>query len=101
MPAADKEVLANEIEESESGSSDSDHDIPEQCFKISEKSKFFNGKRRLRKFMKRNLAKVDEFTAIECFGNSYDLEACELIAKTISERSSEQLHSANFNNMFV
>lgn len=52
-------------------------------FKISDKGKLFNGTSKLRKFMKRNLAQVEEFNTIECFGNSYDLEACELIARTI------------------
>jgi len=69
--------------------------------KISDRSKFFNGKKKLRKFLKRNLAKFDDFTSIECFGNSYDLEACEFIAETITERASDDLHTVNFSNMFV
>ena len=95
-------MLPAEVEsESESGSSDSDHEVSDSCFKITEKTRFFDGKRRLRKFVKRNLAKAGSFTSVECYGNSYDLEACEVIAKIIKTRSSEELHTVYFNNMFI
>ena len=56
----------------ESGESDSDHEVNTTMLKISDRQKFFNGKKGLKKFLKRNLTGVDTFDSVECFGNSYD-----------------------------
>ena len=50
--------------------------------------------------MKRNLAKVDEFTMVECFGNSYDEDACKYIAEIIEKRATDKLWYVDFSNMF-
>lgn len=44
---------------------------------------------------------VDKFSMVECFGNSYDEEACEHIAKIIKERANDDLWYVDFSNMFV
>ena len=41
------------------------------------------------------------FTAIECSGNSYSLEACKYIAELIKDNASENLYLADFSDMFV
>lgn len=87
--------------EDSSGTSDSDHEPEEQVFVIREKKKFFNHRKHLEKFVRKQLEKVDNFTKIECSGNSYDLSSCEYIAEIIAEKASDNLYSADFSNMFV
>lgn len=49
----------DELEEGETGDSDTDHEVESSTLKISDRQKFFNGKKSLRKFVKRNLNTVD------------------------------------------
>ena len=49
----------DELEEGDTGDSDTDHEVESSTFKISDRQKFFNGKKSLRKFVKRNLNTVD------------------------------------------
>lgn len=84
-----------------SGSSDSDYEPEDQIFKIREKKKFFNQRKHLEKFVRKQLDKIDSFNAIECSGNSYDTTACSYIGELIESKGSEDFHSADFSNMFV
>ena len=108
VEVADIEAAEVEVQDSESedgldthSSSDSDHELPDRLFKITAKAKFFNDKRKLRRFLRRNLLNVDQFDRIECFGNSYGLRACKLISEIINEKASDDLYYVDFNNMFV
>ena len=83
------------------GDGDSEHDVEANTFKISDRQRFINGRSALEKFARRNLRKVDTFDRVECFGNSYDKEACDYIAETIAARASERLWFVDFSNMFV
>ena len=87
--------------EDSSGSSDSEHEPEDRVLCIREKKKFFNHRKHLEKFVKKQLGKVDEFDRVECCGNSYDLTSCEYIAELIESKGSNDLYSANFSNMFV
>ena len=75
----------------ESGESDSDHDNEDdENFLIRPKAKFFNSKKQLVKFIRKDVERISEtgFGSIECSGNSYDQTSCEYIAELIRERSS-------------
>ncbi len=100
---ADKDALETESSDGsgESGESDSDHEVDTTIFKISDRQKFFNGKKSLKKFLKRNLTGVDTFEKVECFGNSYDKKACNHIARLIKTKASQDLSYVDFSNMFV
>lgn len=87
--------------EDSSGTSDSEHEPAEEVLMIREKKKFFNHRKHLEKFVRKQLSKIDKFSRIECCGNSYDLTSCEYIAEIITEKGSENLYSADFSNMFV
>ena len=90
----------------ETGSSDSDHDQDEEDDRklvIRSKSKFFNSKKQLVKFLRKDVEKIreDGFSSIECSGNSYDPTSCEYIAELIRDKSGEDFWKAEFSNMFV
>lgn len=53
-------------QEDESGSSDSSHDGDDRVLEIREKKKFFNSKKQLVKFMRKQCEKVDKFDKIIC-----------------------------------
>ena len=58
---------SEESEGVESGESDTDHEIDATMLKISEKTKMINGRRSLKKFLRRNLAQIDgSFQKVEC-----------------------------------
>ena len=44
---------------------------------------------------------INEFSLINCSGNSYSVEACEFLASVIKNSASEDLEFVDFGNMFV
>ena len=88
----------------ETGSSDSDHEWEEERkLVIRNKSKFFNSKKQLVKFLRKDVEQIDNdgFSSIECSGNSYDPTSCEYIAELIRDKAGEDFFKADFSNMFV
>ena len=82
----------------DSGRSDSSDAITdtENRFIIKKKGRFFDNEKKIAKFLKKQLGKIDNFTSIEIGGNGYSLEACEYLARLINEKSSEYLWCADF-----
>ena len=72
-----------------------------QTFTITAKSKHFNKRKHLERYMNRNVGKIDNFDRIVCCGNSYDLTSCEYIAELISEKAADDLSYADFSDMFT
>ena len=84
-----------------SGSSDSSHEEVDALLQIRPKSKFFNSRKQLEKFLKKSLSKIESFDQIACSNNSYDLTSCGYIAELINEKGTDGLWFADFSNMFV
>lgn len=72
-----------------------------QTFVITAKSKHFNKRKHLVRYLNRNVGKIDNFDQIVCCGNSYDLTSCEYIAELITEKAADDLHKADFSDMFT
>ena len=85
----------------QSGESDSEHSMEDKTFVIRAKSKHFNKKKHLVRYLNRNIKKIDGFDRIVCCGNSYDLTSCEYIAELIGLWAANDLHYADFSDMFT
>lgn len=44
---------------------------------------------------------INEFSSVNCGGNSYSVEACEYLASVVKNSASEDLEFVDFGNMFV
>ena len=90
-------VLKFSDDEGPSGSSDSDAlSDDEKRFIIKKKAKVFDNAKQMKKFLKKQVDKIDGFTLIEMGGNAYGLGACYYIAELINDKSSEDLWCADF-----
>ena len=85
----------------QSGESDSEHEMDSGTFVITAKSKHFNKRKHLVRYLNRNVGKIDNFERIVCCGNSYDLTSCEYIAELITEKAADDLSFADFSDMFT